>query len=95
MLATYGYQDASGEYFITIDTDKCDACAKCVEACPGSVFETAPDENDPFSDRVVATVTENQRRKIKYTCAPCKPTNGARILPCEQACVPGAIVHSW
>ena len=26
MLANYGYKDASGDFFITIDTDKCDGC---------------------------------------------------------------------
>jgi Fe-S-cluster-containing hydrogenase component 2 len=95
MLATYGYADASGEFFITIDTDKCDGCRKCVEACPAGVFETALDENDPLSDQIVAKIAESERRRIKYTCGPCKPTSGARNLPCEQVCVYRAIVHSW
>ncbi len=31
--ANYGYKDGSGEYFITIDTDLCNSCGKCAEAC--------------------------------------------------------------
>ncbi len=45
--ANYGYKDGSGEYFITIDTDLCNSCEKCVEACPAGVLEIAEDELDP------------------------------------------------
>ena len=34
MLANYGYSDGSGNYFITIDTEKCNRCGDCVAACP-------------------------------------------------------------
>jgi len=93
MLANYGYKDGSGDYFITIDTDKCNGCRKCVEACPYGVMAVGEDENDPFSDQEVAFVTEAERKKIKYTCAPCKP--GDTIPPCINACEPDAITHSW
>jgi len=56
MLANYGYKDGSGEYFITIDTEKCDGCGKCVEACPEHCFQVGSDENDPFRDEPVASV---------------------------------------
>ena len=49
MLANYGYKDASGDFFITIDTDRCNGCAQCVSACPVAVFAVADeDPNDPF-----------------------------------------------
>ena len=95
MIANYGYKDGSGEYFITIDTDKCDGCGKCVPACPEKVFEVGQDQADPLREEPVAMVTDEQRKKLKYTCAPCKPTGGVPKLPCEVACEPGAITHSW
>ncbi|MBI4319280.1 MAG: 4Fe-4S binding protein [Chloroflexi bacterium] len=91
MLANYGYKDGSGEFFITIDTDKCDGCAKCVEACPSGVLEMIVDDYDEN----VAAVTDEHRKKIKYSCAPCKPISGPRELPCQVACAPGCIAHSW
>ena len=95
MLANYGYNDGSGEFYITINTDKCDGCGKCVEACPARVFEVGQDEFDPMRDEPVASVIIAERKRIKYTCAPCKPTNRVGKLPCELACKPGAITHSW
>ncbi|MCK5618982.1 MAG: 4Fe-4S binding protein [Candidatus Krumholzibacteria bacterium] len=95
MKANYGYTDGSGDFFITIDTDKCDGCGDCVTACPGGVFETGEDPHDPFREEPVAVVTEEQRKKIKYTCAPCKPDHDRPELPCVAACKPDAISHSW
>ena len=31
MIANYGYKDGSGDWFISIDTDRCNGCGKC---CP-------------------------------------------------------------
>ncbi|MBI4713107.1 MAG: 4Fe-4S binding protein [Planctomycetes bacterium] len=95
MLANYGYKDGSGDFFITIDTDKCNGCGKCVAICPARVLGLITDESDPFRDIPVVAVTEEHRRKIKYSCAPCKPTVGRKTLPCIYACQPNAIKHSW
>ncbi len=94
MKANYGYKDGSGDYFITIDTDKCNGCGKCVKICPYCVMAVGEDENDPLSDKEVAFVTEKERKKIKYTCASCKP-NTDTIPPCIKACEMDAIKHSW
>lgn len=93
MIANYGYLDGSGEYFISIDTDRCTTCAHhaCVEACPPKMFEIITDDYD---DRVAA-VKEEFRKKIKYACAPCKPAAERPPLPCITACIPGALKHSW
>ena len=61
MIANYGYKDGSGDYFIAIDTEKCNGCKDCVSTCPYGVMDVGPDENDPLSDEEVAFVTEAER----------------------------------
>jgi Fe-S-cluster-containing hydrogenase component 2 len=93
MKAHYGYKDGSGDYFITIDTDKCIECAEhpCIEACEWGVLEIIEDD---YEDMVCAVVGD-QRKKIKYTCAQCKPDHDRPPLPCATACPFDAIEHSW
>ena len=95
MKANYGYNDGSGDFFITIDTDRCDGCRRCVPACPAGVLEVGPDPNDPLRDEPVAFVTDAHRRKAKYSCGPCKPVAGRTALPCMKSCPRDAIEHSW
>ena len=95
MIANYGYKDGSGKYFISIDTDKCNGCGDCVPVCPAGVLEIRENDFDPLAEEKMAVVTEEQRKKIKYSCAPCKPTAGHRDLPCVSACGLNAISHSW
>ncbi len=92
MKAHYGYEDGSGRYYITVDTDLCDGCEECVKVCPAGVLAMV--EEDPIEERMVAGVAAAHGKKIKYSCAPCKPT-GHGPLPCVAACPPRAIVHSW
>ncbi|MBM2825128.1 MAG: ferredoxin [Dehalococcoidales bacterium] len=91
MLANYGYTDASGSYFITIDTDLCDGCGDCITACPQHIFEVNPDDYGENK----AEVKDKFRNNLKYVCAICKPASGWQSLPCSDACQPGAIKHSW
>ena len=51
MIANYGYKDGSGEFFISIDTDKCNGCGDCVPVCPPRLLEMAADEYDPLSEK--------------------------------------------
>jgi NAD-dependent dihydropyrimidine dehydrogenase PreA subunit len=95
MLANYGYQDGSGAFFVTIDTDRCDGCGDCVTACPARVFETGDDPGDPFREEPVARVCDAHRNRLKVACGPCKPASSRPGLPCVVACAPGAITHSW
>lgn len=96
MIANFGYQDGSGEYFISIDTDLCDGCGDCLSACPAQIFEIREeDPNDPFREIPVAAVKESERKKIKYTCSSCKPVADQPPLRCVVACKKGAIGHSW
>jgi Fe-S-cluster-containing hydrogenase component 2 len=94
MIANFGYKDGSGEYFISIDTDKCNGCGDCVPVCPANVFEVRDNEFDPMAEDMMAAVTEAQRKKINYACSVCK-TEGYVTLPCVESCKLGAIAHSW
>lgn len=93
MIANYGYKDGSGDYFISIDTQKCVACGNkpCLAACPVNVLEKFLDD---YNDEVVGVRGEH-RRKLKYSCALCKPASGERKLTCRLACSYDAINHSW
>jgi Fe-S-cluster-containing hydrogenase component 2 len=102
MIAQYGYKDGSGTYYISIDTEKCDGCTslqtpKCIEVCPSNVFEVGEDEIDPFREEPVARVREEERKKLRFSCAVCKPAGGWEIesLPCVKNCPKSAIMHSW
>ncbi len=97
MLANYGFKDGAGDFFITVDSDKCDGCGDCVPACPESVLAVGEDANDPMRDEPVVFVVEQQRKKINFTCNVCKPSAGYEIseLPCVKACPTAAITHSW
>ena len=93
MLANYGYKDGAGEFYITIDTDKCIECPDhpCVAACPEQVLEIIEDDYDDE----VAAVAEAHRKQIKYSCAACKPDRNRPPLPCLTACQREALKHSW
>jgi len=96
MLANYGYKDASGDFFITIDTGKCNGCGDCVTACPAIIFEVLDeDPNDPMREEPVAMVAVDKKKKLKYECNPCKPSADRPPLPCVEACKLGVISHSW
>jgi len=94
MQAFYGFQDGSGDWFIIIDTDKCNGCGRCAEVCPAQALEVGEDELDPLSGKHIACVTEGERKKIRYTCAPCQPGYGEEPPLCVAACEPRAIFHS-
>jgi ferredoxin len=94
MLANYGFKDGSGDWYLTIDTEKCNGCGKCGTVCPSKALMVGEDEFDPFRDEPVASVKEEERKKLKYTCAPCKPGFGNSPVLCTTACDRGAISHS-
>ena len=93
MIINYGYEDGSGAYFITIDTERCNGCKKCIASCPNGIFLMMLDEFDPLEDRMIVSVVEKQRNRLKYICSACKPVNAKNELPCVQACTVGALKH--
>lgn len=90
-LANYGFTDGSGEWYITVDSDKCDNCGECVRACPRGLLEIVLDDYD---EQVVA-VKEEFWNNVKYLCALCRPAGKGEYRPCARACRAGAITHSW
>lgn len=89
--AQYGYSDATGEYFITIDGTLCDSCGKCVETCPAQVFSLEKGQDD----RPVAAVTRDMAKKLGFICPgaeKCRVNNG---INCHSTCSKDAIKHSW
>ncbi len=92
MITYYGYSDGSGEYYIVIDDAKCSGCGECVKLCPNSALQLENVFID-LEDKTVAVVKEEHRKKIKYTCAPCKPEKGE--TPCVLGCQKGAIKCVW
>lgn len=96
MIANYGYTNGSGTYLISIDTEKCDGCGKCVTACPYGVLEVVVNDFDPLKESPMAAVAESHRKRIKYSCAPCKASSRRGELSCLQACPQErAIIHHW
>lgn len=94
MKAHYGYEDGSGSFTITIDTDRCNGCEDCVAACPADLLQMI--EEDPLEEAQVAAVRQERRNSIAQVCGPCKPSGYEHAeLPCVAACEPDAIRHSW
>jgi len=91
MIAHYGYRDASGEYFVSMDSAKCTACEKCVEVCPADILEMGTVFVD-LEDKPVAQVREGRRKSVKEDCAGCDHRGGE---PCIKVCEPGAIIITW
>ena len=91
-ITHYGYSDGSGEYYIIIDAEKCNGCGECIQKCPQNVLKMETAFID-LEDKMVAAVTEEQRKKIRYTCSPCKPERDT--APCVQACDQKALKLAW
>ncbi len=90
MRAHYGYADGTGEYFIIIDTDKCDGCGECVAACPENVLEMAEDDYG----KLVAKVKDEIITTLGYICPGFKVCS-QREVNCRARCKHDAIAHTW
>ena len=92
IITYYGYADGSGEYYIVVDSDRCNGCGKCVEACPEKAIELMPEFID-LEDKTVCAIKEEHRKKIRYTCSGCKPESGQ--TPCVLSCDTEALKCIW
>ncbi len=88
MITYYGYTDGSGEYFVVVDSDKCNGCGICVEQCPQAALRLESVFVD-LDDKIVVAVKDEHRNKMKYTCLPCKPDENR--AKCVISCPVGAI----
>ena len=91
MKVHYGYTDASGDYFLTVDGRVCDGCGKCVPACPAAVLEMGKTDHGVPQ----AMVKELVRKKLAVVCPGHKLCKSQREVTCETACPKQAITHSW
>ncbi len=87
----YGYSDGTGNYFITIDTGRCDGCGECVPACPHGIIEVAADEGGQLKTRV----KEEARKKLALLCPGHRECVGKLGVNCHRACTRDAISHTW
>jgi Fe-S-cluster-containing hydrogenase component 2 len=63
-----------------------------VQACPQKALELQSEFID-LEDKTVAAIKEEHRKKIRYTCACCKPETNQ--TPCVLACPSKAIRCIW
>ncbi len=87
----YGYNDATGEYFITIDMAKCDGCKQCVNTCTSGIFEMI--QEDGRQPR--ARVAESARKRLAILCPGIAACNVSQGITCQTKCSQKAITLSW
>ena len=91
MTVQYGYSDGTGDYFITIDTERCDGCTDCMKACPAGIFVVAKDDGG----QPKAKVKEEVRKKLSFLCLGFKSCSSTNEVNCHSVCQKDAISHSW
>ncbi|MBI4319934.1 MAG: 4Fe-4S binding protein [Chloroflexi bacterium] len=89
MLVHCGYTDGTGDYYISIDTEKCDGCGLCVGACPKGLFQVEEDDYDELK----AQVKRELVKSVGYLCPGHEHCTAA--TPCFEVCPPRAIDISW
>ncbi len=91
MKAQYGYSDGTGDYFITVDTGKCDGCGECVKACPAALFALAKDNYRQLK----AGIKEESRKKLHIACPGFKACAQSNTVNCHSVCPKDALSHTW
>jgi predicted CoA-substrate-specific enzyme activase len=84
----YGYSDGTGDYFVTVDSQLCDGCGKCVGACTLGIL-------DIDKDSLKVKVKEEVRKKLGFLCPGFEACQQSNKVNCHTACPMNAISHSW
>ena len=87
----YGYNDGTGDYFITIDGSRCDGCGDCVPACPEGIFAVV----GGIGKSQKAKPTEGTRKKLSILCPGFPACNRDHKVNCHSVCLKTAISHTW
>jgi predicted CoA-substrate-specific enzyme activase len=87
----YGYNDGTGDYYITINREQCDGCGKCASVCPGAVFEIVQEDGRKPKARVAETV----RKRLSSICPGYRSCSGTHKDNCRSACPEDAISLTW
>ncbi|MFH1383217.1 MAG: acyl-CoA dehydratase activase [Chloroflexota bacterium] len=87
----YGYNDGTGDYFITIDTGQCDGCGQCVSACPATIFEVIGENGQ----QPKARVAESARKRLAILCPGYSSCSRAHETNCKSVCQQEAISLTW
>ncbi len=87
----YGYSDGSGEYYISIDLDRCNGCGECVSACPASAFEMISFDGAGQKARI----KETARKRISIICPGDEQCAASKEKNCRMVCKSEAIGLSW
>jgi len=91
MKVHYGFTDATGDYFISVDGAKCDGCGDCVPVCPSGLLTIAAVDGTGLK----AVVKDNLRKRIAVMCPGNMACGASRSNHCQSACKKGALTHSW
>lgn len=94
MIVHFGYRDASGEYFVTLDAARCDGCGACIDACPKGALEKTTAFVE-LEDKTVAGVKEGFRRRLRETCSDCMRGRAPGPATCAAACERGCLTVVW
>jgi len=91
VISHFGYRDASGAYYVSVDSERCTGCGACVTACPQQALEVVRTMVD-IDEQDVAQVKEPSRRRLAEVCGACA---SARRFLCVVACAPRAVGVQW
>ena len=87
----YGYNDATGDYYITIDSGKYNGFGKCETACPATIFEMiSGNGREPK-----AGVTKAARKRLSILCPGNNACSNANQVNCLSTCPTNVISLSW